>query len=152
MLVSEVPDRLVREGPMSSFDIDVTRDGGWWMVHIPELGGRTQAFYPREVEPMAREYIAMTTGTPIDPGGYSTGVAARCELGHAPRPAVFMFQPKSFEIITSERLHEWERLMMESVGLGQFTQPNAFSAGTHGHSPSVSRCGDPPAVDECDWV
>lgn len=46
MLVSEVPDRLVREGPMSSFDIDVTRDGGWWMVHIPELGGRTQAFYP----------------------------------------------------------------------------------------------------------
>ena len=20
---------------MSSFDIDVTRDGGWWMVHIP---------------------------------------------------------------------------------------------------------------------
>ena len=24
---------------MSSFDIDVTRDGGWWMVHIPELGG-----------------------------------------------------------------------------------------------------------------
>jgi hypothetical protein len=40
------------------------------MVHIPELGGRTQAFYPREVEPMARECIAMTTGTPIDPGGY----------------------------------------------------------------------------------
>jgi hypothetical protein len=66
VLVSEDPDRLVREGPMSSFDIDVTRDGGWWMVHIPELGGRTQARYPREVEPMAREYIAISTGTPID--------------------------------------------------------------------------------------
>ena len=24
---------------MSNFDIDVTRDGGWWMVHIPELAG-----------------------------------------------------------------------------------------------------------------
>ena len=50
----------------SSFDIDVTRDGGWWMVHIPELGGLTQARFPREVEPMAREYIAVSTGTPID--------------------------------------------------------------------------------------
>jgi hypothetical protein len=66
VLVSENPDCLVREGPMSSFDIDVTRDGGWWMVHIPELGGRTQARYPREVELMAREYIAISTGTPID--------------------------------------------------------------------------------------
>lgn len=66
VLVSKEPDRLVREGPMSSFDIDVTRDGGWWTVHIPELGGRTQARYPREVELMAREYIAVSTGTPID--------------------------------------------------------------------------------------
>ena len=66
VLVSEDPDRLVREGPMSSFDIDVTRDGGWWMVHIPELGGLTQARYPREVELMAREYIAVSTGMPID--------------------------------------------------------------------------------------
>ena len=67
LLVSDgPPHRLVREGPMSSFDIDVTRDGGWWMVHIPELGGRTQARFPREVEPMAREYIALSTGTPID--------------------------------------------------------------------------------------
>ena len=54
------------EGPMSSFDIDVTRDGGWWMVHIPKLGERTQARYPREVELMAREYIAISTGAPID--------------------------------------------------------------------------------------
>jgi hypothetical protein len=66
VLVSEDLDRLVREGPMSNFDIDVTRDGGWWMVHIPKLGGRTPARYPREVEPLAREYIAVNTGTPID--------------------------------------------------------------------------------------
>jgi hypothetical protein len=43
-----------------------TRDGGWWMVQIPKLGERTQARYPREVELMAREYIAISTGTPID--------------------------------------------------------------------------------------
>ena len=64
--MSEAPDRLVRERPMSNFDIDVTRDGGWWMVHIPKLGGRTRARYPSEVEPMAREYIAVRTGTAID--------------------------------------------------------------------------------------
>ena len=50
---------------MSRFDTHVTRDGGWWMVHS-KLGGRTQARYPSEVEPMAREYIAVSTGTPID--------------------------------------------------------------------------------------
>jgi len=66
VLLGEDPDRLVREGPMSSFDIDVTRDGGWWMVHIPKLGERTQARHLREVELMAREYIAVSTGTPID--------------------------------------------------------------------------------------
>jgi hypothetical protein len=66
VLVTEDLDRLVRQGPMSNFDIDVTRDGGWWMVHIPKLGGRTQARYPSEVEPTAREYIALSTGTPID--------------------------------------------------------------------------------------
>lgn len=54
------------KGPMPSFDIDVTRDGGWWAVHIPELGGLTQARYPSEVEPMAREYIAVSTGTSVD--------------------------------------------------------------------------------------
>ncbi|MGE5693937.1 MAG: hypothetical protein ACM4D3_01485 [Candidatus Sericytochromatia bacterium] len=51
---------------MSSFNIDVTRDGGWWMVHIPELGARKRARYPGEVELMAREYIAISTATPID--------------------------------------------------------------------------------------
>jgi hypothetical protein len=54
VLVSEDPTAS-SEGPMSSFDIDVTRDGGWWMVHIPKLGGRAQARYPSEVELMARE-------------------------------------------------------------------------------------------------
>ena len=81
VLVSEDLDRLVREGPMSNFDIDVTRDGGWWMVHIPKLGGRTQARYPSEVEPMAREYIALSTGTPIDQVAINWRGAARCDRG-----------------------------------------------------------------------
>jgi hypothetical protein len=54
---------------MSSFDIDVTRDGGWWMVHIPALRGLTQARFPGEVELTAREYIAVTYRNLHAPGG-----------------------------------------------------------------------------------
>ena len=46
---------------MSRFDIHVTRDGGWWMVHIPALDGLTQARFPGEIEDMARDYIAVST-------------------------------------------------------------------------------------------
>lgn len=67
LVLMRVKTRSTSEkGPMPSFDIDVTRDGGWWAVHIPELGGLTQARYPSEVEPMAREYIAVSTGTAVD--------------------------------------------------------------------------------------
>jgi hypothetical protein len=51
---------------MPAFDIHVTRDGRWWMIHIPEIDGLTQARWPGEIEDMARSYIAVSTGTPID--------------------------------------------------------------------------------------
>ena len=35
-------------------------------VYIPELGGLTQARYPREVELMTRKYIVASTGTATD--------------------------------------------------------------------------------------
>lgn len=45
--------------------IHIERDGRWWMVHIPELNGLTQARRLSEAETMAREWIAVSTGTPI---------------------------------------------------------------------------------------
>jgi hypothetical protein len=36
------------------------------MIHIPELDGLTQARFPGEIEDMARDYIAVSTGIPID--------------------------------------------------------------------------------------
>ncbi|TVS86672.1 HicB family toxin-antitoxin system [Mycobacterium helveticum] len=45
--------------------IEIERDGRWWMVHIPELEGLTQARRLSEAELMAREWIAVSTGTPI---------------------------------------------------------------------------------------
>lgn len=50
---------------MKVYKVDVTREGKWWMVSIPELDGLTQARRVGEVEQMAREYIAVTTGTPL---------------------------------------------------------------------------------------
>lgn len=56
------------------FDVEVIRDGDWWMIAIPELdgyvtadgnvnvGGLTQARSRDEVETMAREYISLTLG------------------------------------------------------------------------------------------
>ena len=50
---------------MPSYDIEVTRDGRWWMVHIPAIDGLTQARFPGEIVEMARDYVAVSTGTPI---------------------------------------------------------------------------------------
>jgi predicted RNase H-like HicB family nuclease len=47
------------------YKIEIERDGRWWMVHIPELDGLTQARRLGEAEQMAREWIAVSTGTPI---------------------------------------------------------------------------------------
>ena len=48
------------------YKIEVTREGRWWMVKIPEVDGLTQARRLSEAETMAREYIALYLGVPID--------------------------------------------------------------------------------------
>jgi hypothetical protein len=48
------------------YDFTVTRDGRWWMVHIPKLKGLTQARNSGEVPLMAREWVAVTTDRPIE--------------------------------------------------------------------------------------
>ncbi|MCV7088881.1 hypothetical protein H7H80_02370 [Mycobacterium interjectum] len=50
---------------MPSYDIEVTRDGRWWMIHIPAINGLTQARFPGEIEAMARDYIAVSTAAPV---------------------------------------------------------------------------------------
>lgn len=45
---------------MKRYQVTVTRDGKWWMVHIPEIDGLTQARRLIEAPLMAREYIAVT--------------------------------------------------------------------------------------------
>jgi hypothetical protein len=50
---------------MHTYEVEVNRDGRWYMIHIPELDGLTQARWPGEIKRMAREYIAVSTSTPI---------------------------------------------------------------------------------------
>lgn len=47
---------------MKHYEVTVTRDGKWWMVHIPEIDGLTQARRLAEAGDMAREYVAAATG------------------------------------------------------------------------------------------
>jgi hypothetical protein len=47
------------------FDIDITRNGPWWRVHIPEINELTKTRHRGQAERMAREHIALNTGTPI---------------------------------------------------------------------------------------
>lgn len=51
---------------MRTYDIQVTQDGKWWMVNVPEIDQLTQARNQGEVEEMARELIAVHQGVPIE--------------------------------------------------------------------------------------
>lgn len=50
---------------MTSYDVQVTREGKWWQVAIPELDLLTQARRVGEAELMAREAIAVTLDVPL---------------------------------------------------------------------------------------
>ena len=43
-----------------TYAVQVSRDGKWWMIHIPEIDGLTQARRIADVEQAARELVAVT--------------------------------------------------------------------------------------------
>lgn len=47
------------------YDVNVTRDGKWWMVEVPAIDGLTQARRVSEVEDMARDLIAVMLDVPL---------------------------------------------------------------------------------------
>ena len=63
------------------FDIKVTREGRWWMITVPGLAGyvtpdgsinvsdTTQARHEREIDAMARDFIATVLDIPIETVG-----------------------------------------------------------------------------------
>lgn len=47
---------------MNCYTAHVTRDGRFWLIHIPEIDRYTQARNLGEIEPMARDLVAVMTG------------------------------------------------------------------------------------------
>lgn len=66
---------------MKTYDINVTREGKWWMIEIPEIDGLTQARRVSEIEDMARSFIAVDTDTPISEVAIRVGGIKVGELG-----------------------------------------------------------------------
>lgn len=49
----------------TTYHVQVTREGKWWMIAIPELDALTQARRIEDVPVMARELIALETGVAL---------------------------------------------------------------------------------------
>ena len=54
---------------MRTFHAEAARDGEFWSVRVPEIGRTTQARTPAEIEPMARDLIAIMEDVPADSFG-----------------------------------------------------------------------------------
>ena len=52
---------------VSTYHVRVERDEKHWMLHVPEIGRVTQARNLREVEPMARDLIAVMEESHLTP-------------------------------------------------------------------------------------
>lgn len=48
-----------------AYTVDITRDGKWWMVAVPELHALTQARRIEDVATAATELVALETGVAI---------------------------------------------------------------------------------------
>ncbi len=51
---------------MSRYTANVTRDGRFWLIHVPELNRHTQARHLREITTMARDLVSVMTGETPD--------------------------------------------------------------------------------------
>lgn len=51
---------------MTRYTAEVTRDGKFWLIEVPELGAHTQARNVGEIEVMVRDLIALRTDTAED--------------------------------------------------------------------------------------
>lgn len=60
---------------MTSYDVQVTREGKWWQVAIPALDLLTQARRIGEADLMAREAIAVTLDVPLSQVAVSVHLA-----------------------------------------------------------------------------
>lgn len=51
---------------MNTYTVNVERDGKFWYIRVPQIGHSTQARTVAEIEPMARDLIAVMERVPAD--------------------------------------------------------------------------------------
>lgn len=64
----------------TNYKVEVQRDGKWWMIHVPDIDGLTQARRLSEVNDMARSLIAISTDTKLEDVAVEI-IAIRMESG-----------------------------------------------------------------------
>lgn len=57
---------------LSRFTAQVTRDGRFWLIHVPEIDRATQARSLAEIEPMARDLIVIMES--VEPDSFELDV------------------------------------------------------------------------------
>ncbi|MCL2595356.1 MAG: hypothetical protein FWD83_07550 [Promicromonosporaceae bacterium] len=67
----------------TTYQAIVTREDGWWMVHVPEIDGLTNSRRLADAEQMARELIAVTLD--LEPEGVAVTVTLDAIEGIAVR-------------------------------------------------------------------
>ena len=114
-----------------TYEVRVTgREGRWWAVEIPELGGVTQAARLAEVETEARDYIAVTLDVApstvnvrvvMDDTRHARGLQERAERIRVARAQA--------EVIEAEATRETEILVRQLVQDGVPTRDIATLVG-----------------------
>ena len=66
-------------------------------------------------------------------------------------PMIFMFQPCEFQVVKPDKVHEWEEMMRNNVGLDKLAElrkrsERADEAGVE----TISLC-HPGGACDCDW-
>lgn len=64
---------------MSTYTADVSRDGRFWLIHVPEIDRYTQARSLREIEDMTRDLIAVMRG--VEPDSFELNVRLTMPAG-----------------------------------------------------------------------
>ncbi|MGI8415849.1 MAG: HicB family toxin-antitoxin system [Nakamurella sp.] len=49
----------------TTYSVTAVREGRWWEIQVPEVGGHTQARRLSDIELLARELIAVTLDVPL---------------------------------------------------------------------------------------
>ncbi|NLE82457.1 MAG: HicB family toxin-antitoxin system [Rhodococcus sp.] len=101
------------------YTANVTREGRWWMISIPELDELTQARRIGEAELMAREVIALHTGLTIDEIAVTVNIDTIGNVAHV-SDAIGKVKRQRLEAtrLDAEAAKEAKRIARELSGSG----------------------------------